>query len=124
MTFDRVRCWPILVLIVAVLVFGLSSGATAAPPAAIPVVKIPNSEAKTEKEMQPYTDLIVGADVKFEMVPIPGGKFTMGSPASEAGRKENEGPQHEVTIEPFWMGKHEVRWEEYEEYMIKMNARR
>lgn len=33
------------------------------------------------------------------MVPIPGGSFFMGSPASEEGRSSNEGPQHKVTIE-------------------------
>jgi formylglycine-generating enzyme required for sulfatase activity len=109
---------------IALLVLGVSAIARAEAPAATPVVKVPNAEATTEQEMKPYADIIVGADVKFEMVPIPGGKFTMGSPESEAGRKENEGPQHEVAIEPFWMGKYEVRWEEYEEYMIKMNARR
>ena len=36
---------------------------------------------------------------------ISGGTFTMGSPDSEQGRKEDEGPQHQVKISPFWMGK-------------------
>ena len=35
---------------------------------------------------------------------IPAGKFMMGSPDSEEGRFENEGPQHEVTISKgFWL---------------------
>ena len=29
-----------------------------------------------------------------EMIVIPAGKFTMGSPATEQGRYDNEGPQH------------------------------
>ncbi len=33
-----------------------------------------------------------------EMVVIPAGTFTMGSPEDEAGRFKNEGPQHRVTI--------------------------
>ena len=33
--------------------------------------------------MKPYTDVINNTEVKFEMLPIPGGKFMMGSPASE-----------------------------------------
>ena len=41
----------------------------------------------------------------------------MGSPATEAGRKADEGPQHKVAIEPFWMGKCEVTWNEYELFM-------
>jgi formylglycine-generating enzyme required for sulfatase activity len=35
---------------------------------------------------------------------IPPGRFLMGSPRDEAGRRDNEGPQHEVTIaQGFWM---------------------
>ncbi len=33
------------------------------------------------------------------------GKFKMGSPASEAGRWDDEGPQHAVTLtQGFWLG--------------------
>ena len=34
-----------------------------------------------------------------QMVVIPSGSFTMGSPSNEAGRYDNEGPQHVVRIE-------------------------
>lgn len=67
-------------------------------------------------EMKPYAEIIPGTQVSFEMVPIPRGTFTMGSPPNEAGRSPDEGPAHEVTIEPFWMGKTEVRWEEYDPF--------
>jgi formylglycine-generating enzyme required for sulfatase activity len=63
-----------------------------------------------------YTETIPGSKVRFDMVAIPGGTFTMGSPASEKGRNEDEGPQHPVTIRPFWMGKCEVTWDEYDLY--------
>jgi formylglycine-generating enzyme required for sulfatase activity len=33
-----------------------------------------------------------------EMVVVPAGEFTMGSPSDEKGRNGNEGPQHKVTI--------------------------
>jgi formylglycine-generating enzyme required for sulfatase activity len=72
--------------------------------------------------MVPYSQKIPGTDVTFEMVPIPGGKFTMGSPKSEAGRQENEGPQFEVVVEPFWMGKYEVTWSEYKKFMALYDA--
>jgi len=67
--------------------------------------------------MVPYTMKIPGTDVEFEMVPVPGGKFKMGSPESEDDRNDDEGPQITVQIEPFWMGKYEVTWAEYKEFM-------
>ncbi len=39
--------------------------------------------------MKPYVETIPGTELKFEMVPIPGGTFVMGSPAGEA--KHGEG---------------------------------
>jgi formylglycine-generating enzyme required for sulfatase activity len=77
-------------------------------------IEIPESVAKTEAEMKPYAELIEHTEEKFELVPIKGGKFVMGSPATEPGRKEDEGPQHEVEIEPFWMSKFEITWDVYE----------
>jgi len=48
---------------------------------------------------------------------IQGGTFTMGSPADEPGWRDNEGPQHKVTISGFYMGKYEVTQKEYQEVM-------
>jgi formylglycine-generating enzyme required for sulfatase activity len=67
--------------------------------------------------MVPYRQAIPGTDVTFEMQPIPGGKFLLGSPPGEKGRKPEEGPQVEVQVEPFWMSAHEVTWDEYKPYM-------
>ena len=54
-------------------------------------------------------------DVCPEMVVVPPGSFVMGSPESEAGRRDNEGPQHEVTIGyPFAVGVYEVTFAEYD----------
>ena len=75
------------------------------------------TKEKTAAEMKPYTVAIPGTEVTFEMLPIPGGKFKMGSPESEKGRKPDEGPQHEVEIAPFWMQKCEVTWGEFELFM-------
>ena len=74
---------------------------------------VAHSKEAAEKDMQPYTTTIVNTAVKFDMVPIPGGVFKMGSPATETGRQPDEGPQREVGIAPFWMGKCEVSWDEY-----------
>ena len=42
------------------------------------------------------------------MVAIPGGTYTMGSPLSERGRLSHEGPQREVVVPAFYMGKFQV----------------
>ena len=43
-----------------------------------------------------------------EMVMIPAGSFEMGSPTSEIGRFDDEGPQHRVSVRSFAAGKFEV----------------
>ena len=64
-------------------------------------------------DMKAYTNFIPGSEAAYQMVPIPGGEFVMGSPDNEKGRQAAEGPQHRVKISPFWMGRYEVTWEEY-----------
>lgn len=57
---------------------------------------------------EPLTSSL-GIDMMF----IPGDTFTMGSPEDESERRSNEGPQHTVTIKPFFMGKYpvtQVQW--------------
>src|SRR6202142_4580791 len=51
-----------------------------------------------------------------EMVVVPAGSFTMGSPANEANREpEREGPQHSVTIsKPFAAGRFAVTFDEWD----------
>jgi len=51
------------------------------------------------------------------MVSIPGGTFMMGSPESEKERYNYEGPQHEVTISPFYMGKYQVTQAQWQAVM-------
>ncbi len=49
-----------------------------------------------------------------EMVVVPAGSFTMGSPASEKKRDKDEGPRHRVTIpRSFAVGKFEVTFAEW-----------
>ncbi len=72
---------------------------------------------KSPADMKPYTNTIPGTTVTYQMVPIAGGEFLMGSPQSEKDRKPEEGPQHKVKISPFWMGKYEVTWDQYLLYM-------
>jgi formylglycine-generating enzyme required for sulfatase activity len=71
-------------------------------------------QPQPQAAMAPYRQAMPGSDVGFDMVPIRGGTFVMGSPASEPGRAADEGPQVEVQVEPFWMGRCEVTWAEFD----------
>ncbi len=104
-------------LLVCLLGLGAVSWSNPARAERVPL-PVPNSEAKTEAEMKPYTELIEHTDAKIEMVPIKGGEFIMGSPKTEEGRNDDEGPQHKVKIAPFWMGKYELRWNAFEVWMF------
>ncbi len=83
----------------------------------------PDAEAKSEAEMKAYVQPIRNTEVKFHMVPIRGGEFVMGSPDTEEGRRADEGPQHKVQIEPFWMGKFEVTWDEYDIWSFDLDIK-
>jgi len=48
-----------------------------------------------------------------EMVALPGGTFTLGSPSSEQGRGSDEGPQLRVTVQPFAVSRFEVTRAQY-----------
>ncbi len=75
------------------------------------------TQEKVAADMKPYQETIPGTAVSFEMLPIPAGELTLGSPDSEKGRKADEGPAVKVKLSPFWMGKLEVTWTEYEIFM-------
>jgi len=57
---------------------------------------------------------VIERPVPDNFVRIQGGTFTMGSPANEADRNDNEA-QHRVTVSSFYMGKYEVTQKEYQE---------
>jgi formylglycine-generating enzyme required for sulfatase activity len=63
--------------------------------------------AKSQQVVQTYTETLPEG-LNLEMVAIPSGRFIMGSPGSEHQRFDDEGPQHEVTVAPFFIGKYEV----------------
>jgi formylglycine-generating enzyme required for sulfatase activity len=84
---------------------------------------------ETEPHVDPavhrgYTETIPDSKVRFDMVAVPGGVFGMGSPEGEKGRGDDEGPQHPVRVLPFWMGKCEVTWDEYDLYSKEDNPPR
>ena len=88
------------------------------------ILVIEDAEAKSPDEMKAYDELIEHTTAKIRMLPIPGGKFTIGSPDSEEDRNDDEGPQHEVKIDPFWMAETEMTWKAYEVWMFDLDIQR
>jgi formylglycine-generating enzyme required for sulfatase activity len=74
------------------------------------------------QELQTYDETLPGTSVKFKMVAVPSGEFTMGSPATEKDREADEGPQKKVQLSPFWIGEHEVTFEEWDEFFKNMDV--
>ena len=77
-----------------------------------------STQVKLESEMKDYSTKIPESGAEYHMIAVQGGVFKMGSNEKERGRQKSEGPLREVKISPFWIGKHEVTWNEYEKFMI------
>jgi formylglycine-generating enzyme required for sulfatase activity len=88
------------------------------------VVPVPVPPAPTRTIVYPLTperERALGPKDTFkecancpEMVVLPPGSYTMGSPPSERGRWDSESPQHIVTIaKPFAVGKFDVTFDEW-----------
>ncbi|MBR8835873.1 MAG: formylglycine-generating enzyme family protein [Stigonema ocellatum SAG 48.90 = DSM 106950] len=63
--------------------------------------------SRSRHQAQYFTEDL-GKGVTLEMVSIPGGTFTMGAPKTEKESTDDERPQHEVTVPPFFMGKYPI----------------
>ncbi len=59
----------------------------------------------------------LGDGVALTMVAIPAGSFLMGSPADEAEDSDNEGPQHPVALESFWISQAPVTQAQWHQVM-------
>ena len=62
---------------------------------------------KRQKPVQYYREDL-GDGITMDMMLIRGGTFIMGSPETELRRSKREGPQHEVNISSFFLGKYHV----------------
>ena len=83
------------------------------------------SEYGAQGEFKRYTEIIPHTKASFEMIPIQGGAFFMGSSVQEqkqcGGETDIKGhynpaaesPRHKVKVAPFWMEKCEVTWDEF-----------
>ena len=53
------------------------------------------------QEKEDYAQEFPSSQLRIKMIAIPSGTFNMGSPATEEGRDEDEGPQRKMAIEGF-----------------------
>ena len=69
--------------------------------------------------MAPYFQSIPGTEIRFEMIPVPGGVVEVGSGADQYGEDAEHptSPITKVQVQPRWVGKYEVSWNEYWQYM-------
>ena len=98
--------------------------------ASVPCSGEPETVSLSARSAQPLTaaeecalkpkDTFKECDKCPEMVMVPAGSFTMGSPASEPGRREDEGPQHMVIFaKSFAAGKFPVTWDEFAAFVAE-----
>ena len=85
-------------------------------------------EVKREPGQAQYFIEDLGNGINLDMVYIPGGSFLMGTEDEEIERLvkkfswdgfRREKPQHEVTVQPFFMGKFQITQAQYQEVMSK-----
>jgi formylglycine-generating enzyme required for sulfatase activity len=68
-----------------------------------------------ERALKPLASFRECAEDCPEMVVIPAGGFTMGSPTTERDRASNEGPQHKIRIaKPFAVSKYDVTFADWD----------
>src|SRR6266566_3611123 len=71
-----------------------------------------SARGQVAARLAPYRDSIPATLVSFEMVPVPGCSVTLDSPA---------GPRA-VAVPPFWIGKTEVTWDEYDVWVYRLDG--
>ena len=75
----------------------------------------------SKDQFEAFEEKIETSDISFDMIPIKGGVFSMGSPEDDEDRGESELIERKVKVSDFWMGKHELTWDEYELWMINLD---
>lgn len=64
-----------------------------------------------------YKQNLKGETISIEMVAIKGGVFSMGASKNETKRPKDEKPSHYAEVDDFWIGKHEITWEQYDAFV-------
>jgi formylglycine-generating enzyme required for sulfatase activity len=112
------RAWPAVALLLALAPLVRGEHLVAQPsltPSTFTPLSVERERALKPKDSFSECAVEQGKDYCPEMVVVPAGSFLMGSPPTEKGRDNNEGPQHKVTIaRPFAVSKYELTFDEWD----------
>jgi formylglycine-generating enzyme required for sulfatase activity len=109
--FKFIRCAAFVLCTACVVLLGLAP-ASAQKRQAVPLTAV------QERALKPK-DSFKECDQCPEMVVVPPGSFTMGSPANEPKRRDNEGPQYQVAFaRQFAVGKFTVTFDEWDACVV------
>jgi formylglycine-generating enzyme required for sulfatase activity len=109
--------WP-----AACVLCGLAALVTRAADKAPQPPEFPFDRAAAERYQREYAKAVgqpleLTNSLGLKLVLVPPGKFTMGSPTDESGRKDDE-RQHEVTLTGgFYLGKHEINVGQFRKFI-------
>ncbi len=72
----------------------------------------------SDTSFKKYEQSIPGSDLRFTMMPIPGGTFSLGAVAGDKQQDKDETPTRKVRLPAFWMGAHEVTYDEFNLFFL------
>lgn len=104
---NPIRSTILLLLFTALFLISCGTSEPASSPAApeSDSEQVILTETESDSDFIPYSDDIPDTDESIELIPVPGGTFTM--------IDEDSGNRHEVAVDSFWIGKFEVTWDQY-----------
>jgi formylglycine-generating enzyme required for sulfatase activity len=74
------------------------------------------------QQLKAYEQELPGSSVKFKMVAVPAGSFTIGSDTKDPLRDSDEGPQKKVSLSAFWIAEHEVTFAEWDVFFKSVDV--
>lgn len=69
-----------------------------------------------------YVQNVPGSAFPVSMAFIPAGRFTLGSPANESGRAQDESPQRKISMSAFWLGAFEITRDQLDAFLKDENT--
>lgn len=78
------------------------------------IALLQNALLSQSQNIKSYDQKLSGSGVTFRMIAVPAGKFQIGSNSAMADADES--PVKQIQVSPFWIGEHEVTFEEWDLY--------